>query len=359
MSLQIESIKSEPLQQDPGVAKPFTPSFLDRLMDFVQQLPIPFWLTYLVLFLLEGFLNQAIAWITGWLPRFQVNPLIFLFPLWLWGPLAIITHLDRVAMDALSSFSPLIDIDEKALKKLKFEFTTMPAIPVILSGIFWLIIYLIVTYLAYQVFYVGYGLGKLLSGVVFVEGLISYSTGSVIYYHSLRQLYLVNRTVKMVNQFDLFHLDPVYAFSRLTAQIGVAWMIMLSLTLLVFPIELASLPVLMVLVLQIFLAIAAFVLPLWFVHSRLVSGKRKLISEHNQRVKETLSNFHDMLEENRMAEADKHNFAINALVNERSLLTSIPTWPWRAGTLTGFLSAIGLPILLFILQLVIKKYLGG
>jgi hypothetical protein len=358
MSLQIESVKSEPLQPDPSAAKPFTPSFVDRFMDFVQRLPIPFWLTYLVLFILEGSLNQVLSWISGWLPPFQLNPLILLFPLWLWGPLAIITHLDRVAMDALSSFSPLINIDEKALKKLKFEFSTMPAIPVILSGIFWLINYLILTYLTYQVFYVGYGLGKLLSVVIFVEGLISYSTGSVIYYHSLRQLYLVNRTV-LVHQFDLFHLDPVYAFSRLTAQIGIAWMLMLSLTLLVFPISLVSLPVLMVLVLQIFLAIAAFVLPLWFVHSRLVSEKRKLISEHNQRVKETLSNFHGMLEENRMAEADKHNFAINALVNERSLLTSIPTWPWRSGTFTGFLSALVLPIILFIIQLVIKKFTGG
>jgi hypothetical protein len=115
MSLQIESVISEPLQPDPGAANPFTPSFLDRCMDSIQRLPIPFWLTYLVLFILEGFLNQALAWTSGWLPPFQLSPLILLFPLWLWGPLAIITHLDRVAMDALSSFSPLIDIDEKAL----------------------------------------------------------------------------------------------------------------------------------------------------------------------------------------------------------------------------------------------------
>jgi hypothetical protein len=338
---------------------PFPPSFLDRFMDFIQRQPIPYWLTYLGLFTLMGFFNHIIGWVIGWIPAYQFNPLTLVFPIWLWAPLAIITRLDQVAKEALSGFNPLLKIGEEDKKNLQYEFTSMPTLPVVLSGIFWLIVYLLTSYLAYQAFYVGYGLGPLLSVVIFTEGLISYTTGSIIYYHSLRQLRLVNRTVKMVDQFDLFHLDPVYAFSRLTAQIGIAWMIMLTLTLLVFPIDLANLPVLMILVLQVLLAIAAFVLPLWFVHSRLVSEKRKLISKHNQQVKETLSNFHRMLEENRIAEADKYNFAINALVNERSLLTAIPTWPWRSGTLTGFLSAVGLPIILFFVQLIIKKFVGG
>ena len=346
-------------QTSPAQTPPFAPSFLDRFMDFIQRQPIPYWLTYLGLFILMGFFNHIMSWFVGWIPTYQFNPLTLLFPVWLWTPLAIITYLDKAAKEALTGFSPLLRIDEDKRKALGYEFTTMPTLPVVLSGVFWLLVYLIQTYLTYQAFYVGYRLGPILTVVIFTEGLIAYTTGSVIYYHSLRQLRLVNRTVKMVDHFDLFHLDPVYAFSRLTAQIGIAWMVMLTLTLLVFPINLANLPVLMLLVLQMLLAIAAFVLPLWFVHSRLVSEKRKLISEHNQKVKETLASFHRMLEENRITEADKYNFAINALVNERSLLTGIPTWPWRSGTLTGFLSAVGLPIILFFVQLIIKKWMGG
>jgi hypothetical protein len=36
----------------------------------------------------------------------------------------------------------------------------------------------------------------------------------------------------------------------------------------------------------------------------------------------------------------------------------IPIWPWRSNTLTGFLSTLGLPIFIFLLQLLIKKLLG-
>lgn len=38
--------------------------------------------------------------------------------------------------------------------------------------------------------------------------------------------------------------------------------------------------------------------------------------------------------------------------------TGSPTWPWRSGKLTGFLSALVLPILLFVIQLGIQKWLS-
>jgi hypothetical protein len=39
-------------------------------------------------------------------------------------------------------------------------------------------------------------------------------------------------------------------------------------------------------------------------------------------------------------------------------LNGIPTWPWRGGTLAGFLSVTLLPIILFIIQLGIASLLG-
>lgn len=346
------------MQQDTSKPKPYTPSFLDRFMDFVERLPSPYWLTYLVLFILQSIIIHILAWIDGWLPAYTFSPISLLFPLWLWVPLAIMTHLNSVSVEALSSFSPLLDVDEEMVKRLKYEFTTMPARGVIRSGVIWSIIYIILTYLTFQSFYVAYGLGKLISVVLILEGLLSFLTGSAIYYHSLRQLRLVSSTVKMVKQFNLFELNPVYAFSHVTSQTGVSWMIMLSLTLLVFPIQLASVPVMAILALQVVLAIAAFVFPLWFVHHRLVSKKRRLLAEHNQRVGSMLERLHRCLDENKIDQVVQLNSAITGLNTERAILTGIPTWPWRTGTLTGFLSAIVLLIIIFLIQLIIKGWLG-
>jgi len=50
--------------------------------------------------------------------------------------------------------------------------------------------------------------------------------------------------------------------------------------------------------------------------------------------------------------------ALLGLTAEHEILDKIPTWPWRSGTLTGFLSAAVLPIVLFMIQLIIQKLVG-
>jgi hypothetical protein len=163
----------------------------------------------------------------------------------------------------------------------------------------------------------------------------------------------------MVEQFDLFQLEPVYAFSALTSRTGVSWVILLSLTLLTVPLQAAPFPTLALLIVQLMLAIAAFVLPLRIVNSRLVSEKRRLVAELDQRVKGTLASLHRCLDDKSLAEVAQLNSAIVGLNAERDILTKIPTWPWRAGMFTGFLSIVVLPIVLFILQFVLARWFGS
>jgi hypothetical protein len=350
---------STPTEQNTDEMQPYSPSFLDRFMRFIQRLPTPYWLTYLLLFILQSVINHVLAWMDGWLPAFTFHGTMLLFPLWQWGTLAAVTYLNMTSDATLSSFSPLLDSDDDALKKIKYEFTTMPTRGVILSGVTWILAYLLLNYLTYDAFYVGYGLGNSLRMFIFLEGLIGYSTGSVIYYHSIRQLWLVNGTVKMVKQFNLFHLDPVHAFSRLTSRTGISWMFLLGLTLLLFPLDLARGPILALLGFQVVLALAAFVLPLRFVNYHLVSEKRRLLAELNQQIGWTVERLHHSLDQNEVDEAAQLGNALMGLNTEREILMDISTWPWRTGTMTAFLSAIVLPIVLLLLQIVIQKWLGG
>jgi hypothetical protein len=111
-------------------------------------------------------------------------------------------------------------------------------------------------------------------------------------------------------------------------------------------------------VVQILLAISAFVLPLWFVHRRLLAEKIRLIAEHNLRVKSTMDRLHQCLDQNKLDDVDHFSNALMGLGAEREVLSAIPTWPWRTGTVTGFISAIILPIVLFLVQLFIQKWMG-
>ena len=356
----IETINTSIDASQPETIKsiPYPPSFLDRFMEAVKRLPIPYWLTYLGLFILESIIFHILSWIDGWLPAYTINPILFLFPLWQWVPFAIITYLNSISLGAVASFAPLLDMPEQPLQRLKNEFTSMPGRSVIISGAIWSFIYFIIVYMGYQAFFSAHSIGTLLTVAVIIEGLVSYSTGGIIYYHSIRQLRMVYRTVNLAKGFNLFHLDPVYAFSLVTSRTGASWVLLLSLTLLMFPITLAPIPIFALLIMQIGMALSAFTLPLQIVHHHLVLEKRRLLRENHQRLNNVLVQLHQDLDKNALGEIMEFNSTISALNTERDILIKIPTYPWRSGMLTNFLSISVLPIILFLIQFGIGHWLS-
>ncbi len=273
----MEMTTSNSIPKNDEETLPYPPSFVNRFMDWIQRLPIPYWLTYLVLFILHTLLDHIFGWLDGSMPAFTFNLLVPIFPLWLWGPLLIMTYLDATALDALSKFSPLLDISPESMQRLKYEFSTMPARGVIINSCILIGIYIIYTYLAYPV-YVALGWGFL--GIVhtIVDGLIVFPIGGLLIYQSIRQLRLVHHTVKLVKQFDLFRLDPVYAFSVLTSRTGIAWILLATLTLLMSPRQ-ATYSIEIGPIVGAVLSLAAFALPLWIIHQRL--GQEKTNYWHN------------------------------------------------------------------------------
>lgn len=348
---------SDLTMKNTGTARVDPVSFLDRFMRFIQRLPLPYWLTYLIFFLLQSTFNHVLAWSVHSIPLFQFNKLYLLYPFWLWAPLAIMTYLNGVSETALSSFSSLLDITQAELEELRHEFTTLPTRALILSAVLWDIVYIILNYLSIDIF-ARSGFSGPMSVVAFVEGLVSYTFSSIIYYHSIRQLRLVHRTLKRVTNFDLFNLDPVYAFSRLTARTGIAWMILLTFTLLVFPLQFARELVILTLVFQVVLAIAAFVLPLQIVNQKLVLEKRRMLGDVNQRIRRMRERLHNHLDDDELDEAGKTGSMLHGLKEDREFVQGLSTWPWSPGLLTGFLSAIVFPVVLLLIQIGIEMLMG-
>ncbi len=106
------------------------------------------------------------------------------------------------------------------------------------------------------------------------------------------------------------------------------------------------------------MALAAFILPLRVVNAQLVWEKRRLLAENQRRVEALLAQLHQQIDQNKLNEVDQLNNAISGLRVERDILEKIPTLPWRTQTLTGFLSATILPILLLIIQIIIENVMS-
>ena len=354
----METTSSDSIHSDRAATLPYPPSIIDRFMRFVQRLPLPYWLTYLLLFVLEVLIHHVVDWMDGSLPAFHFRLLICFWPLLIWGPLAIMTYLDAIARQALSAFSPLLDIHPETMRRLEYEFTTMPPRGVFLRGVVFTALYVaFMVKIALPVIAPSAHETPLTLVLSTVEGFFAFNNG--LFYHTMRQLRLVNRTVKLVKQFDLFRLDAVYSFSQLTARTGVAWLLLASLILVIGPLQLSPVPIFAFQGMGIAAALAAFALPLWVVHRRLVAEKRGLVAAHDQRVKSALAKLHNALDKERLEDVYQLSSALDGLTAEAAILDKIRTWPWSAETLAGFLSAIVLPMALFFLQLVLQKWLGG
>lgn len=335
--------------------KSFRLSWIDRVMDAVERLPVPYWLVYLILFFLEAGLFNLIGWQGSWVKPYTLEPLNFLFPLWLWATLTFMTYLDGVAKQSLRTFAPLLEEDAETLACLEVEFTRMPAGLVLITNVVFVLIYMLMMAFTFKPFIQLYQLGPFAAWLAAITGLITFPIGGVLYYHTYRQLRLVSQTVKRVGRFDLFQLDPVYAFSRLTSQTGLIWLLMLTLTQLFFTTKLLSVVSVSLYIIMVLLAIVTLVLPLRSVHQRLVEEKRRLLAEANQRLESKLERLHRSLDADHLDEVATIREAVCILVDEREILVKIPTWPWRSTTFVGFVTALIFPIFLVVLQIILEK----
>jgi hypothetical protein len=332
--------------------RPYSPSSFDRLMDAVEQLPLAYWATYLILFAIFSTLLHAAAWLDGTTSPFTLQPVFVLVPFRIAAPLMLMTYLDRVAIDALAAFRPLLNPQENE-SRLRYQLTTMPALPALLAGLLWMLYFVILALYSPIEEFKG---RPLLTPMFLLAGSAAYALGGVFYYHTWHQLRLVHRIHAGVHAFNLFRLAPVFAFSRLTARTGAIFLLLISLTYILFPYPLTDIRALASYLLQILLATLAFVLPLWPTHQRLAAEKRRLQDEAGVRMKEALQRLHAALGDSDPGRLSGIKTAVESLLLERKVLDEIPTWPWQPATFRGVLTALFLPLLLLIVQQVLELW---
>ncbi len=158
---------------------------------------------------------------------------------------------------------------------------------------------------------------------------------------------------------DVFRPGPLNAFASLTARPGIAISRLVtagvpitsaSITAETFLISSAP-----YLVLPPVIAILAFVLPLTGAHARLAEQKERLRDDAERRLESTLGEVNRDVDARDLARADGLNKTLTSLVLQRDILGKLPTWPWSTATLRTFVSALLLPIVLFLIQQALSR----
>ena len=351
---------AQPKAERESPTRPYPPSWVDRFTGWVARLPFPSWFFYVGLLLLEFLYVNAIRWANGKAPVGTFGFAVSFFVVFNVAGLVAIHYIDGVADTALAAFRPALTITEAEYERLRYELTNMPARSAwvavavgILTGIPSLL--LLPVEITEQLtnslasFVAQLGVIHVVNGVLIVVAL----------YHTTRQLRLVSRIHTLAADINLFQPEPLYALSTLTSQTAAIYLLTMAYVVVVQP-QVAFHGTWRLLFFGVALpvGIACFVLPLLGIHRRIVAEKQRLESEINRRLEAAMTELQRRMDAGNLADMNQLQAGIASLVLSLDVVSKKPTWPWQPGTFRGFLSALFLPIVVWLLQVLVQRFTG-
>ena len=339
---------------DVSAAPPYAASWADRLINRLNLLPVPSWLTYVVLGAIGALLANAIGWMEGWplgldpyyLTAFGLLPVF---------ELALIRHLDRVAIAALATFRPLLVRDERSYRDLEWRFTTAPWGLTAASTVIWIVFGLggDVTDPAAHRFV---GVGTLAAALIIAIEVAINALLGVLILKTTRQLRDVARIHREAPRIDLLVPAPLYGFSKLTSQTALGLLVVVAIlvpslapTYYISALETTRAAFVFLVVSLVAMSTAVFVVPLYGMHRRIVLEKERLQAASGTRLTAVLAELDHDVKSGDLTRADGLNKLLASVLAERDVLARLPTWPWQAATLRAFVSALLLPVAVYVL----------
>jgi hypothetical protein len=206
----------------------------------------------------------------------------------------------------------------------------------------------------------GQGSDRLVLLVAYLPALIlGYAMAPAAFVHTLRQLRLVSRIHQEATAIDPFDRGPVYAFSRLTVLTGLGYVIVGYYSLTVNGAFTAgNLLAVVALVVSLVVGIGTFVVPLWGIHERLVDEKAILIRGVEERVGRIGTEMYRRIDAGEFDGSKVMSDALGGVTTLRDRIQRLPTWPWPPQLLRGFVSALVLPLVIYVLTRLVSTSLG-
>jgi hypothetical protein len=344
-------------QQESVYRREYAPSWVDMLTGWVKGLPHRGWWLYLCAATLWLALQLGVAGAEagsfGWLR--PANIAVVLLPFCL---LAAIQYLDEAAATALASFRPALVVSEAEYQGIHYRLTTLPALPVLLASLAGALFGASVLLLQDTTFLLG--LGLILTPTAFVLQAINYvimwSLAFVFIYHTIRQLWLVRYIYSVDTRINLFDLRPIYALSGLTARTAIVGLLLANSWKLTSPDSGLRYEHIVVLLAVFLICVASFVWPLWEMHNLLVREKARQEAELARRTEAAIAEIKRRMDAGELAEMEQMKNSMESLTLAHGVLDKVPTWPWQAETIRAVATVLLLPVVLWLIQRALDRF---
>ena len=332
-----------------GGYPPYPASVVDRFLAWVDRMRVPAPFFYLVLLAGLIVIFNGLAWIDGTLRAGTFELYRSSVPFYPAISLALVQYLNRVARSALAAFRPALGALDTDYERLEYELVTLPR-----RGT-WVTLALSIVLTAAYINFTPYlvALFRQSPWVAVAKSVVyAFAFGMVVVfiYHTIWQLRMVSRIHATATDVKLFRLTPLYAFSSLTAQTGIALLLMNYFGVLTDPATFENLALFALTIAASLIAVVCFILPLQGMHNRIVAEKKRLRAEASVRLEATIQQLYARADSQDLTGVDQLNQLMGSLVTTREIVENIPTWPWERGTLITFISVFLLP---FVVRLIV------
>lgn len=339
---------------------PYKPSWADRFMDWLVRLPGPTWVSVVAIYLIAVLGYHTALWLDGVVPFGVFDPSSLFNSLWSVIGIAFLLLLDRIAHVAIDRFSILVPSKKKELELIRYEMTNIPAgVSLILTLLIVLVIILAAFFDASFLF-----VEQTVPVAIFIIlAAFSYSFAPLMLYHGFRQLNLVIKAYRLVDEINLFHLQPLYAFSGLTMTSSLFWILILNMNFISnfsggSVQAMADLFLAYALVIPyVVLAAVTFIVPLWGIHRRIQRTKEVEMEKNGVQIEKLHDTLYRHLSKQEYKKGNDLEKSLTSLYKMREQIEKVPTWPWTPGTFRNFLSAIFLPLALWGAQQLLLRIL--
>jgi hypothetical protein len=339
----------------------FQPSWQDRLLYSFSQLPGPRWLSYLLIPLTLFILSHAAIYILEpslvWKVQGEIANLAF----WLAYILVAYSSLQSSSREALNDFRPSLHMDDEEFLDLQERFLALP------RPWGWTPL----AAFAFAILFVSFRpLIPVRSELTLYVRMIMISLATITFMGLFHVLVAVIRVLKTINYLysrivtiNIFNLQDLYGLSALSAKVGIFSIIAGMLSYIINVIIPGGRPQIEVAVFFIsfnsVMAVSVFLLPLLGIHRRLAEEKQRVARENNRRLHNALQKLHERSDRSQLEEMPLIESQVGALMEFRHEIDKISTWPWQPQTLRGFITAISLPIVIWLIQQYLAQMIGA
>ncbi len=343
------------------LSQPYPPSWVNHLTGWVARRQWSSWYFYLGLWLVPVSLQLVVLWIEGVFPFPTVFPAQLFIPAMIVLFLSMIHFLDSRAEAALTTLRPALTATEEEYSQLCYLLTTMPTWPAILTSLatVGVIVLLGVNSGQRESSIEAIALSPIAANLLFAVYWIGWWVFGAFVYHTIHQLRVINRIYTEHTRVNLFAMSPLYAFSGVTALTAVTLAIATYGWTALNPDNLSDPVSIAVISLITVLALGAFAWPLLGSRRLMAKQKAEKLDEVSLRYEATFAELHQRIDNRELEEVEELMKVISVLEIERDTLRRISTWPWQPETLHFLMTALLLPLLLWIIQYVLQLLLGS